>query len=96
MGAVSTENEGAQTLTIVRQALCDEEVNGSGLSGVRLARNAGSIIRERISVDASKLLRQLDTQLTNLGELMNEAEAFDVADRALQTLAALPALSRKT
>ena len=57
-GAVSPENEGAQTLTIVRQALCDEEANGSGLSGVRLARNAGSIIRERISVDASKLLRR--------------------------------------
>jgi uncharacterized circularly permuted ATP-grasp superfamily protein/uncharacterized alpha-E superfamily protein len=94
-GAVSSENEGAQTLTIVRQALCDEEVSGSGLSGVRLARNAGSIIRERISVDASKLLRQLDTQLTNLGELMNEAEAFDAADRALQTLAALAGLEQE-
>ena len=94
-GAVSPKNESAQTLAIVRQALCDEEVNGSGLSGVRLARNAGSIIRERISIDASKLLRQLDTQLTNLGELMNEAEAFEAADRALQTLAALAGLEQE-
>jgi uncharacterized circularly permuted ATP-grasp superfamily protein/uncharacterized alpha-E superfamily protein len=94
-GAVSPENEGAQTFTIVRQALCDEDVNGSGLSGVRLARNAGSIIRERISVDASKLLRMLDTQLTNMGELMSEADVFEAADRALQTLAALAGLEQE-
>jgi uncharacterized alpha-E superfamily protein len=80
---------------IVRQALCDEDVNGSGLSGVRLARNAGSIIRERISVDASKLLRTLDVQLSGLGELMSESEVFDAADRALQTLAALAGLEQE-
>jgi uncharacterized circularly permuted ATP-grasp superfamily protein/uncharacterized alpha-E superfamily protein len=94
-GAVALENEGAQPFTIARQALCDEESYGSGLSGVRMARNAGSIIRERISVDASKLLRMLDTQLTNLGDLMSEADVFEAVDRALQTLAALAGLEQE-
>ena len=94
-GAVSTENEKAPTLTVVRQALCDENAYGSGLVGVRLARNAGSVIRERISVDASKLLRLLDTQMSNLDGLMSEADAFEAADRALQTLAALAGLEQE-
>jgi uncharacterized circularly permuted ATP-grasp superfamily protein/uncharacterized alpha-E superfamily protein len=94
-GAVSEENESAPTFTIARQALCDEAAYGSGLCGVRLARNAGSIIRERISIDASKLLRLLDNQLTNADELMNEADIFEAADRALQTLAALAGLEQE-
>ena len=94
-GAVTKENQEAPTLTIARQALCDDKAYGSGLSGVRLARNAGSIIRERISVDASKLLRILDTQLSNMDELMNEADVFEAADRALQTLAALAGLEQE-
>lgn len=94
-GAVSAENENAPIFTIVRQALCDEDVNGSGLSGVRLARNAGSIIRERISIDASKLLRMLDTHLSNTRELMTEADVFEAADRALQMLAALAGLEQE-
>jgi uncharacterized alpha-E superfamily protein len=94
-GAVSPDSESVPTLTIVRQALCDEHSYGSGLSGVRMARTAGSIIRERISVDASKLLRRLDTQLTNVGELISEADVFEEADRALQTLAALAGLEQE-
>jgi uncharacterized circularly permuted ATP-grasp superfamily protein/uncharacterized alpha-E superfamily protein len=94
-GAVSAENEAAPIFTIVKQALCDEGVGGSGLSGVRLARNAGSIIRERISVDASKLLRMLDIHLTNMGDLMSEADVFEAADRALQMLAALAGLEQE-
>jgi uncharacterized alpha-E superfamily protein len=94
-GAVSEENEDAQLVTIAWQALCDEDTNGSGLSGVRLARHAGSIIRERISIDASKLLRALDTQLTNSAGLKTEADIFEAADRALQTLAALAGLEQE-
>ncbi|HEY0223035.1 MAG TPA: circularly permuted type 2 ATP-grasp protein [Pseudolabrys sp.] len=94
-GAVSAENENAPTLKIVRQALCDEEANGSGLSGVRLARNAGSIIRERISTDASKLLRMLDSHLTKPGDLTTEADVFEAADRGLQMLAALAGLEQE-
>ena len=94
-GAIFPENEGAQTFSVVRQALCDEKAYGSGISGVRLARNAGSIIRERISVDASKLLRMLDRQLTNPGELTSEVDVFEAADRALQMLAALAGLEQE-
>jgi uncharacterized alpha-E superfamily protein len=94
-GAVSPENEDADMLEIVRQALCDEKAYGSGLSGVRLARGAGSIIRERISIDASKLLRLLDEQLSDVAELLNEADVFEAADRALQTLAALAGLEQE-
>lgn len=94
-GGVTKENEDESILTVARQALCDDKAYGSGLSGVRLARNAGSIIRERISVDASKLLRILDTQLSNREELMNESDVFDAADRALQTLAALAGLEQE-
>jgi uncharacterized circularly permuted ATP-grasp superfamily protein/uncharacterized alpha-E superfamily protein len=94
-GGVTKENQDAPILTVARQALCDDKAYGSGLSGVRLARNAGSIIRERISVDASKLLRILDTQLSNREELMNESDVFDAADRALQTLAALAGLEQE-
>jgi uncharacterized circularly permuted ATP-grasp superfamily protein/uncharacterized alpha-E superfamily protein len=94
-GAVSPENEKAEIFKIAWQALCDEETDGSGLSGVRLARHAGSIIRERISIDASKLLRALDTQLTNSAGLKSEADVFEAADRALQTLAALAGLEQE-
>jgi uncharacterized alpha-E superfamily protein len=94
-GAVSAENEKAEIFKIAWQALCDEETDGSGLSGVRLARHAGSIIRERISIDASKLLRALDTQLTNSAGLKSEADVFEAADRALQTLAALAGLEQE-
>jgi uncharacterized alpha-E superfamily protein len=37
----------------------------------------------------------LDKQLTNLGELMSEADVFEAADRALQTLAALAGLEQE-
>jgi uncharacterized alpha-E superfamily protein len=94
-GGVTKENQDAPILIVARQALCDDKAYGSGLSGVRLARNAGSIIRERISVDASKLLRILDTQLSNGEELMSEADVFEAADRALQTLAALAGLEQE-
>jgi uncharacterized circularly permuted ATP-grasp superfamily protein/uncharacterized alpha-E superfamily protein len=94
-GAVEPENEKAPILTVARQALGDGDAHGSGLSGVRLARNAGSIIRERISVDASKLLSMLDAQLSGLGELRSEADVLEAADRALQTLAALAGLEQE-
>jgi len=94
-GAASLENENRQTLTIARQALCDEAAYGSGLSGVRLARNAGSIFRERISVDASKLLNLLEAQLSALGELQSESDVLEAADRALQTMAALAGLEQE-
>jgi uncharacterized circularly permuted ATP-grasp superfamily protein/uncharacterized alpha-E superfamily protein len=94
-GAVTEEDEDASTLVIARNALADENAYGSGLSGVRMARSAGSVIRERISVDASKLSRRLDELLSDRGELTSETDVFDTADRALQILAALSGLGQE-
>ncbi len=94
-GAVPEEQEDASTLVIVRTALADENAYGSGLAGVRMARNAGSVIRERISVDSSKLSRRLDELLSDVGELPSETDVLDAADRALQLLAALSGLGQE-
>jgi len=94
-GAVDKENADADTLTIVRQALSDEDAYGSGLSGVRMAGYAASVIRERISIDASKLLRALDLQLSDVSNLMSVADVYEAADRALQTLSALAGLEQE-
>jgi uncharacterized circularly permuted ATP-grasp superfamily protein/uncharacterized alpha-E superfamily protein len=94
-GAVPPELEDASTLVIARTALADENAYGSGLSGVRMARNAGSVIRERISVDASKLARRLDELLSDVGDLPSETDVLDAADRALQILAALSGLGQE-
>lgn len=94
-GAVAAEDEKASTLVVARNALADDTAYGSGLSGIRLARSAGNVIRERISVDASKLVRRLDEQLSGLGELSNETDVLDAADRALNILAALSGLTQE-
>lgn len=94
-GAVPEEQEDASTLVIARTALADENAYGSGLAGVRMARSAGSVIRERISVDASKLSRRLDELLSDVGELPSETDVLDAADRALQILAALSGLGQE-
>ncbi|MFN3348004.1 circularly permuted type 2 ATP-grasp protein [Pseudorhodoplanes sp.] len=94
-GAVPEDMQDASTLLIARTALADDTAYGSGLSGVRMARNAGSVIRERISVDASKLSRRLDELLSNLGDLPSETDVLDAADRAIQILAALSGLGQE-
>jgi uncharacterized circularly permuted ATP-grasp superfamily protein/uncharacterized alpha-E superfamily protein len=94
-GAVPEEQEDASTLVIARTALADENAYGSGLSGVRMARSAGSVIRERISVDASRLSRRLDELLSNLGELSSETDVLDAAERALNILSALSGLAQE-
>jgi uncharacterized circularly permuted ATP-grasp superfamily protein/uncharacterized alpha-E superfamily protein len=94
-GAVPEDLQDASTLVIACTALADDSAYGSGLSGVRMARNAGSVIRERISVDASKLSRRLDELLSNLGELSTESDVLDVADRALNILSALSGLGQE-
>ena len=94
-GAVSEDNAEADTLTIARQALSDPDAYGSGLSGLRMASYAASVIRERLSVDASKLLRSLDLQLGNVVDLMTVADVYEASDRALQTLSALAGLEQE-
>lgn len=94
-GAVPEEQADASTLIVARTALADDGAYGSGLSGVRMARSAGSVIRERISVDASRLSRRLDELLSNLGELSSETDVLDAAERALNILSALSGLAQE-
>lgn len=94
-GAIPPELQNAPTLTLLRHALVDESSYGSGLSAVRLARNAGAVIRERISVDASRLLRRLDTRLSTLTEFTTETDALEASEQALQTLSALAGFSQE-
>ncbi|WP_163585758.1 alpha-E domain-containing protein, partial [Klebsiella michiganensis] len=73
-----------------------EQDYGSALSNVRMAYGAGSVIRERLSVDSFKLINNLDQLLSaRAGTLANSAEAFEVADQALVSLAAISGLAQE-
>lgn len=69
---------------------------GSAAASVREARRTASVIRERLSVDAWRLFGDLQKQLTPLeGRKPSEGEAYEIADRALKTLAAFSGLSQE-
>jgi uncharacterized alpha-E superfamily protein len=77
-------------------ALVSESQYGSVLSSVRMAYGAASVIRERLSVDSMKLLATLEGQLQlKPGDLEDETEAFQVANDALSTLAAIAGLAQE-
>lgn len=95
-GAVKPEFEGRSPLEVARHALADESAYGSGLAGIRLARNASSVIRERISIDASRLSRQIDAKFPGLDVLPSEADVLDAADKAIEGLAALSGLTQES
>jgi uncharacterized alpha-E superfamily protein len=95
-GAVSADIEESYSLSTIATAIGSETNYGSVLSSVRMAHGAASVIRERLSVDSWKLLGKLESQLLlKPGELATEAEAFEVADRALVTLAAISGLAQE-
>jgi uncharacterized alpha-E superfamily protein len=95
-GAVPADNIGQRSLSIIATALGSVANYGSVLSNVRMAYGAASVIRERLSVDSWKLLGKLEAQLVlKPSDLATEAEAFEVADRALVTLAAISGLAQE-
>ncbi|WP_376988726.1 circularly permuted type 2 ATP-grasp protein [Bosea sp. R86505] len=69
---------------------------GSAIATVREARRTASVIRERLSVDAWRLFGDMQNQL-NLaeGREPSEGEAYEIADRALKSLAAFSGLSQE-
>jgi len=92
-GAVPAEQAAPRTLATIATALGSETQYGSVLCSVRMAYGAASVIRERLSVDSWKLLGALETQLQlKTADLATEAEAYEAADRALVTLAAISGL----
>jgi uncharacterized circularly permuted ATP-grasp superfamily protein/uncharacterized alpha-E superfamily protein len=69
---------------------------GSAIATVREARRTASVIRERLSVDAWRLFGDMQDQLTLAeGREPSEGEAYEIADRALKSLAAFSGLSQE-
>ena len=95
-GATPADKGEPDILNIAVNALASEEHYGSALASVRLAYGAASVIRERLSVDSFKLLTSLDRQLgTPARGKLTTAEAFELADRALVSLAAISGLAQE-
>ena len=72
-------------------ALCGEKLPSSGLALARAARHAASIIRERLSQDAWRVLGELEMTLA-APPPTTEAEIGDRCEDALQLLSALSGL----
>jgi uncharacterized circularly permuted ATP-grasp superfamily protein/uncharacterized alpha-E superfamily protein len=83
-------------MTLVASALHGDEEYGSAPSLVRDARRAASFIRERLSTDTWRLIGDLNRALgiDRHGPLA-EAEAFERADAALRTIAAISGLAQE-
>jgi uncharacterized circularly permuted ATP-grasp superfamily protein/uncharacterized alpha-E superfamily protein len=84
------------TMTLVAIALHSEEEYGSALSIVRDARRAASFIRERLSTDTWRLIGDLNQNLAaDWRAPLTEPEAFERADAALRTIAAISGLAQE-
>jgi uncharacterized alpha-E superfamily protein len=95
-GVIPATLAGAATPVIAARAMGSEADYGSALSTVKMARGAASVIRERLAPDGWKLLANLESQLDVAPNgFASEAEAFDAADRALVTLAAISGLAQE-
>ncbi|RYE33810.1 MAG: hypothetical protein EOP23_07495 [Hyphomicrobiales bacterium] len=69
---------------------------GSAAASLREARRTASVIRERLSVDAWRLFSDLQRQLDpEDGRRPSEGEAYEIADRALKSLAAFSGLGQE-
>lgn len=69
---------------------------GSAIATTREARRTASVIRERLSIDAWRLFGDMQQQLTlEEGREPSEGEAYEIADRALKSLAAFSGLSQE-
>jgi uncharacterized circularly permuted ATP-grasp superfamily protein/uncharacterized alpha-E superfamily protein len=86
----------ADRMELAASALHGEQNYGSALSLVRDARRAASFIRERLSPDTWRLLGDVDQALDlDVKTLPTEAEAFERADAALRTMAAISGLAQE-
>jgi uncharacterized circularly permuted ATP-grasp superfamily protein/uncharacterized alpha-E superfamily protein len=92
-GAVPKPETGTLPRAVASVALYDGANYGSAASLAREALRAASVIRERLSPDAWRLLSALEARL-NIGsaDLPPEMEAFDGSDQALRIIAALSGL----
>ena len=86
----------ANSMTLVASALHGDEEYGSAPALVRDARRAASFIRERLSTDTWRLIGDLNRSLAiDTHGPLAEAEAFERADAALRTIAAISGLAQE-
>jgi uncharacterized circularly permuted ATP-grasp superfamily protein/uncharacterized alpha-E superfamily protein len=92
-GAVPKPRKGAAVLPFASVALHGASHYGSAVALSREALRTASVIRERLSPDAWRLLVSLEARLDiSDAPLPPEIEAFDRSDQALRALAALAGL----
>ena len=95
-GAIPRKHAGRSAVSLVALALHDADAYGSALRLVRDARRAASFIRERLSPDTWRLIGELEGGLAEgASGPISEAEAFEDADGALRTIAAISGLSQE-
>jgi uncharacterized circularly permuted ATP-grasp superfamily protein/uncharacterized alpha-E superfamily protein len=81
---------------LLTAALHSDEEYGSALSLVRDAQRAASFIRERLSTDTWRLIGDLNRSLAlDWRAPLAEAEAYERADAALRTIAAISGLAQE-
>jgi uncharacterized alpha-E superfamily protein len=86
----------ANPMALVASVLHGDEDYGSALSLVRDAQRAASFIRERLSTDTWRLIGDLNRNLAiEMHGPLAEAEAFERADAALRTIAAISGLAQE-
>jgi uncharacterized circularly permuted ATP-grasp superfamily protein/uncharacterized alpha-E superfamily protein len=84
------------TMAFIAIALHGEDEYGSALNLVRDAHRAASFIRERLSTDTWRLIDGLRVDLDrDESASLSEAEAFERANDALQTIAAISGLAQE-
>jgi uncharacterized circularly permuted ATP-grasp superfamily protein/uncharacterized alpha-E superfamily protein len=94
--AAPSEAAASSAMAFAAIALHGGEDYGSALSLVRDARRAASFIRERLSPDTWRLIGDLDQNLSiDVPRPLAEAEAFERADAALRTIAAISGLAQE-
>jgi uncharacterized circularly permuted ATP-grasp superfamily protein/uncharacterized alpha-E superfamily protein len=83
-------------MALLAAALHGDEEYGSAMLLVRDARRAASFIRERLSTDTWRLIGDLNRTLaSDVHGPLAEAEAFERADAALRTIAAISGLAQE-
>ncbi len=86
----------AQAMRIAATGLHSSQEFGSALALVRDAHRAASFIRERLSPDTWRLIDDLRSRLDQDEEAeLTEAEAFERANAALRTIAAIAGLAQE-
>ena len=95
-GALNEDNQGCRALDAARDALHDQNADGSVIALVRQARRTAAGLRERLSADFWTLLLNLESGLkTPARDVLSEADALAQVEAGLQILAALAGLAQE-